>query len=129
MAKLPKRYLPFLRQARTETDIRYGQPQSALDQILTQTVTTAGRSLAAAETQNQSIIGARHAGAGDVSRAYSSAGLTPDVLAGAAGNPGLQRIASELASSQAGMISQENGAIAGAAYQRQHILDQLHDDL
>src|ERR1044072_5532397 len=115
MAKLPKRYLPFLRQARTETSIRYGQPQAALDQILKQTATLADTSLAAADTQNKSIIGALHAGAGDVSRAYSNAGLTPDVPAGAAGNPGLQRIASELASSQAGMIQQENGAVAGAA--------------
>src|SRR5690349_21608326 len=128
-AHLPKRFAPYLRQAETEAAIRYGQPQQQLAALLQNTLYQANQNLGAANTANRETIGSLRASGGLLSQAYTNAGLTPQVIASIANSPTGQRIASELAAGQAGVIQQQNGAQAGVAYQRQHIMDQLRQDV
>jgi hypothetical protein len=126
---LPKRFIPFLQQAQTDSELRYGQPQSELNSLLGSTVQQAAENLGASNTANREIIGSLRASGGLLDQAYTNAGLDATTRASIAGSPTGQRIASELASGQAGLLQQLSGAQSGAVYQRQHIMDQLHQDV
>jgi hypothetical protein len=126
---LPKRFIPFLQQTQTDAELRYGQPQAQLNSLLGSTVHQAAESLGAANTANREIIGSLRASGGLLDQAYTNAGLDAPTRAALANSPTGARIASELASGQAGLLQQLSGAQSGAVYQRQHILDQLHQDV
>jgi hypothetical protein len=129
MAKLPKRFQPYADQAKTETAIRYGAQEAAFKSIFDQLTRDSGRNAQAQDTAYRSLLGSLQAAPADLSRVYSDAGLTPDVLATIGNSPTGQRLAGELARGQAGILQQQTGAQAGAAYQQQHIADQYHDDV
>jgi hypothetical protein len=109
--------------------MRYGAQEAAFKSIFDQLTRDSGRNAQAQDTAYRSLLGSLQAAPADLSRVYSDAGLTPDVLATIGNSPTGQRLAGELARGQAGILQQQTGAQAGAAYQQQHIADQYHDDV
>ena len=126
---LPDKYQPFLAQAHTSEEIRYGSQRSALQSILNQTTQDYHRSVAAQKTANLGLLGALSQQPGQLAQVYEQAGLGPSVLQAQAGNPSYGRIASELASAQAGAIQQQASARAGGQYQLNHLHDTYQGDL
>jgi hypothetical protein len=128
-ASLPKRFAPYAAQAQTETALRYGAQEAAFKSIFDQLTRDSGRNAQAQDTAYRSLLGSLQAAPADLSRVYSDAGLSPQVLATIGNSPTGQRLAGELARGQAGILQQQTGAQAGAQYQQQHIADQYHDDV
>jgi hypothetical protein len=132
MAKAPqlaKRFAPYLSQAQTEAEVRYGAQEAALRSILGQTTHDFQQQVGAQDAANRSYQGALQGASSGLSKVYSDAGLTPTLLASLAGTPTGARIAGELASGQGAIQQQQLGAQAGQAYQVQHLGDLYKQDV
>lgn len=126
---LPKRYKPYVAQANTEADLRYGGQEAAFGSLFGSTRHDYQQQSAAQGAATRSLLGALAAAPADLNRVYSEAGLSPSVLAGISNSPTGQRLAGELARSQAGIQTQATGAQAGGIYQQQHLFDQYRQDV
>lgn len=126
---LPKKYQPFLTQALSEGDLRYGAQEAGFKSLYSQATHDYGQQSQAQNAATRSLLGALAAAPADLNRVYSEAGLSPSVLAGISNSPTGQRLAGELARSQAGIQTQATGAQAGGIYQQQHLFDQYRQDV
>lgn len=126
---LPNRFQPYANQAATETAIKYGPQQTALQQAYNDTTYGYQQGLAAQKSATQSLLGALQAAPAQVDDVYADAGLTPSVLTALAASPGGSRLAAELARAKTGLVQQQAGARAGAIYQVGHLTDQYNQDV
>jgi Skp family chaperone for outer membrane proteins len=129
--QLPARFKPYLSQALTEGNIRYGAQESALGQLRSQAAHDYGQGLMAQSTATQGLLGALKLAPQQVSNAYAQAGLTSPLLQSLAqsGSPTAQRIASEQASALAGIAQQQIGAHAGQVAGVNRLTDQYNQDV
>lgn len=128
---LPRRYQPYLAQANTEADVRYGAQQSALQQLRSQAVHDFTQGLLAQHTATQGLLGQLNLAPQEISNGYAASGLTSPLLASLArsGSPTAQRIASEQASALAGIAQQRVGAQAGEVAGINHLTDTYNTDV
>lgn len=126
---LPRRFEPYQRQADTQTEIRYGAQETGLKSIFDRLTSDYTRQADAQRTMGMSLLGSLNTAGQDLTHTYSEAGLTPEVLAGIGNNPGGERIASELARAQAGILEQKTGALAGQQYIQGDLADKYREDV
>lgn len=127
--KLPKRFEPFLNQALTEADLRYGAQEAALGSILGQLNRNHNRNLDAQATANSSLVGLLKGQDANVERYYSESGLTPTVLSQLAQDPSGRRLAGEMAGYRSQNQAAMTGQIAGDQFQRSRINQEYGDQL
>lgn len=129
--QLPARFKPYLSQALTEGNIRYGAQESALGQLRSQAGHDYAQGLMAQTTATQGLLGTLGQAPQQISNAYAQAGLTSPLLQSLvqSGSPTAQRIASEQASALAGITQQQVGAQAGQVAGVNRLTDQYNQDV
>ena len=127
---LPKRFQPFLQQALSQAELRYGAQESGLASLLGQLTRNYGRDVQSQQTANASLLGSLQGASTNLNKVYNDVGLGPTVLSQIAGtNPSYARLAGELASGQAGIQQQQLGAEAGGQYLLNHLRDNYGDQV
>jgi hypothetical protein len=125
--RLPKRFEPFLQQATTEAELRYGGQEATFATVLGQLARDRDRRLDAQATAQSALLGSLKGADANVDRYYKESGLDPSVLSTLAQDSTGKRLAGEMAGyrsqNQQGLL----GSLAGDQYQRSRINEDYTD--
>lgn len=126
-SKLPKRFQPYLDQATTEAELRYGGQEATFATVLGQLARDRDRRLDAQATAQSALLGSLNGADANVDRYYKESGLDPSVLSTLATDPTGKRLAGEMAGYRAQNQQGLLGSLAGDQYQRSRINEDFTD--
>ncbi|HWK30102.1 MAG TPA: hypothetical protein VNS09_26260 [Solirubrobacter sp.] len=125
----PKRFDPFVGQARTQGALRYGAQESALSSIFDDTTRRYAQQSLAQESAYRSLLGSLQRAPAQLQQGYTDAGLSPNVLQSLAGTPEGVRLMGSQARASTDLQMQRLGAEQGQRFIQGKLADDYRSDV